>query len=185
MSLLSLFILALGLSIDAFAAAIGRGAANGAPHVGAVIRSALVFGAVEMVTPVIGWMVGWAFSDWVDAIDHWIAFGLLAAVGGHMAWHAWTRADDAPAPTQGVVGLVVTAIGTSIDAMAVGVSLALLDVDIRIAAPIIGATTFVMTAIGLSMGRRIGEAVGHRAEIAAGLGLVAIGCGILWSHTMA
>lgn len=185
MSLLSLFILALGLSIDAFAAAIGRGAANGAPHFGAVFKGALIFGVTEMITPVIGWAVGWAFSDWVEAVDHWIAFGLLAAVGGHMAWHAWQRDHDEPPPPRGVLGLVATAIGTSIDAMAVGVSLALLDVDIRVAAPIIGATTFVMTAIGLSMGRRIGEVVGHRAEIAAGLGLIAIGCGILWSHTMA
>lgn len=185
MNLLSLFVLALGLSIDAFAAAVGRGAANGAPHAGAVFKGAFVFGVTEMITPVIGWAVGWAFSDWVEAIDHWIAFGLLAVVGGHMAWHAWTRDHDEPPPPKGLVGLIVTAVGTSIDAMAVGVSLALLDVDILVAAPIIGGTTFVMTAIGLTMGRRIGEAVGHRAEIAAGIGLILIGAGILWSHTMA
>ena len=185
MSLLSLFILALGLSIDAFAAAIGRGAANGAPHLGAALKGAAIFGITEMIMPVVGWVIGWSFSGWVEAIDHWIAFGLLLAVGGHMAWHAWHREPEEAPPPRGLLGLIVTAIGTSIDAMAVGISLALIDADIRVAAPIIGATTFVMTTIGLLAGKRIGEAVGHRAEIAAGFGLAAIGCGILWSHTMA
>ncbi|MCE1237129.1 MAG: manganese efflux pump MntP family protein [Hyphomicrobiales bacterium] len=185
MTLLSLFVLAFGLSIDAFAAALGRGAANGAPSTGAVLKGAFVFGFTEMLTPIIGWAIGWTFAGWVEAIDHWIAFGLLMAVGLHMAWHAWRREEDEEPPRRGLVGLIVTAFGTSIDAMAVGVSLALLDVDILVAAPIIGATTFVMTAIGLSLGRRIGETVGHRAEIAAGFGLALIGCGILWAHTMA
>jgi len=99
-----------------------------------------------------------------------------------MAWHAWRRDPEEEPPRRGLVGLIVTAIGTSIDAMAVGVSLALIDVDIRVAAPIIGGVTFTMTAIGLVAGRRIGEAVGHRAEIAAGFALALIGCGILWSH---
>ncbi len=184
MTLLSLFVLALGLSIDAFAAAIGRGAANGAPHFGAALKGAAIFGITEMLTPIIGWTVGWMFSDWVEAVDHWIAFGLLAAVGSHMAWHAWQRDEDEPPPATTLLGMIGTAIGTSIDAMAVGVSLALLDVDIRVAAPIIGATTFGMTLIGLLAGRRIGEAFGHRAEIAAGIGLALIGCGILWSHTV-
>lgn len=185
MTLLSLFILALGLSVDAFAAAVGRGAANGAPHGAAVLKGAFVFGLTEMITPIIGWAVGLAFADRVDAFDHWIAFALLAGVGGHMSWHAWRRGEDEAPPARGLLGLVVTAIGTSIDAMAVGITFALLDVDIRVAAPIIGGTTFVVTAIGLTMGRRIGEKVGHRAEIAAGIGLALIGCGILWAHTMA
>jgi len=185
MTILSLFILALGLSVDAFAAAIGRGAAIGTPHLGVAIRAGLVFGITEMLTPVIGWAVGAAFADYVEAIDHWIAFVLLFAVGSHMAWHAFKREPDEPAPKGGLLLLIGTAIGTSIDAMAVGVSLALLDVDIRIAAPIIGATTFVMTTIGMMAGKRIGEAVGHKAEIAAGIGLALIGCGILWSHVAA
>lgn len=189
MSLLSLFVLALGLSVDAFAAAVGRGAANGAPHFGAAVRGGLVFGLTEMSTPIIGWAIGSAFAGWVEAIDHWIAFGLLTGVGAHMAWHAWRHDEDEaesaaePGP-KGLIGLVFTAIGTSIDSMVVGVTLALIDADILVAAPIIGATTFVMTTIGLMAGRRIGEAVGHRAEIAAGIGLALIGSGILYSHTM-
>jgi putative Mn2+ efflux pump MntP len=188
MSLLALFVLALGLSVDAFAAAVGRGAAVDHPHVGVALRSGLVFGLVEMITPVIGWALGVAFSSFVDAIDHWIAFVLLFAVGGHMAWHALAKGEaeeDAPKGNGSLLGLIATAIGTSIDAMAIGITLALLDVDIRVAAPIIGATTFVMASFGMWAGKMIGEKIGHRAEIVAGVGLALIGCIILYEHTLA
>lgn len=188
MSLLALFVLALGLSVDAFAAAVGRGSVVDHPHIGVSLRSGLVFGLVEMITPVIGWGLGTAFSTLVDTIDHWIAFVLLFGVGVHMAWHAMRREppeQDAPKGNGTLVGLIATAIGTSIDAMAVGVTLALLDVDIRVAAPIIGATTFVVASFGMWAGKMIGEKVGHRAEVAAGIGLALIGCIILWEHTMA
>ncbi|MER2605392.1 MAG: manganese efflux pump MntP family protein [Siculibacillus sp.] len=184
MSLLSLMILAFGLSIDAFAASIGRGAAVATPHLGVALRSAAVFGLTEMLMPVIGWGLGTAFSGHVESIDHWIAFALLMAVGGHMAWHAFQRDEDEAPPPRGAFGLVLTAIGTSIDSMAVGISLALLDVDILIAAPMIGFATFTMTTIGMMAGKHIGEAFGHRAEMVAGIGLALIGCGILYTHTM-
>lgn len=194
MSILSLFLIALGLSVDAFAAAVGRGtaAANGAvatsghPHLGLALKTGLIFGLVEMITPVIGFGLGTAFSGIVEEIDHWIAFGLLTAVGGHMAWAAFQPAEDeAPKGNGSLLALIATAIGTSIDAMAVGISLALLDVDIRIAAPIIGGTTFVVASFGMWAGKMIGEKVGHWAEVAAGIGLALLGCGILYSHTMA
>ena len=188
MSLLSLMLLAFGLSIDAFAASISRGASVGTPHLGVAVKAAAVFGLTEMTMPVVGWLIGSAFSGHVEAFDHWIAFALLVAVGGHMAWHAAhpdeADGDEAPAPKGGILTLVATAIGTSIDAMAVGITLALLDVDIRIAAPIIGLTTFTMTTIGMMAGKKLGEAFGHRAEIAGGLARIVIGGGILWSHTM-
>ena len=187
MSLLSLIILAFGLSIDAFAASIGRGAAVGTPHLGVALKAAAVFGITEMITPVIGWAIGSVFADYVEAVDHWIAFALLLAVGGHLVLEAFRKDEDAaeePAPKGGLISLVLTAVGTSIDAMAVGISLALIDVDIRVAAPIIGVTTFVMTAIGMMAGKKLGEAFGHKAELAGGVALILIGCGILWSHTM-
>lgn len=185
MSFLSLLVLALGLSVDAFAAAVGRGAAAVRPPFAVVLRTGLVFGLVEMVTPVIGWGFGTAFSGFVEEVDHWIAFALLVIVGGHMTWQAFQKAPDAAPRNGSLVTLIGTAIGTSIDAMAIGVSLALLDVDIRIAAPTIGITTFVMASIGMMAGRMIGERVGHHAEAGAGIGLALIGCGILWSHVMA
>ena len=188
MSLLALIVLALGLSVDAFAAAVGRGVvADTRPGVVLAMRTGLVFGLVEMSAPVVGWLLGTAFSGWVEAIDHWIAFVLLGGVGGHMVWNALHGGhEDADEPQQGsILLLMLTAVGTSIDSMIVGVSLALLDVDIRIAAPIIGVTTFTMASIGMFAGKAIGEKVGHRAEIVAGVGLAALGCGILYGHTMA
>ena len=188
MSLLALMMLALGLSIDAFAAAVGRGVvAPERPSPAMAMRTGLVFGLTEMSAPVVGWLLGTAFSGFVEAIDHWIAFVLLLGVGGHMVWNALRGGDDEPeaeAPQGSLLLLMVTAVGTSIDSMVVGISLALLDVDIRIAAPIIGLTTFTMASIGMLAGKAIGEKVGSRAEIAAGVGLALLGCGILYGHTM-
>ncbi len=193
MSLLALVLLALGLSVDAFAAAVGRGVvAPDRPSPMTAMRTGLVFGLTEMSAPIVGWLLGTAFSGLVEAVDHWIAFVLLLAVGGHMVWNALRGDDDAaaetasgaPAPKGSLLLLVVTAIGTSIDSMVVGISLALLDVDIRIAAPIIGLTTFTMSSIGMYAGKAIGERFGARAEITAGVGLALLGCGILYGHTM-
>lgn len=185
MTIFSLFLIALGLSVDAFAAAVGRGTAVDHPHIGVALKTGLIFGLIEMITPVIGWGLGTAFSSFVDEIDHWIAFGLLAGVGGHMAWHAFQKDDEAPKSSGSLWMLIATAVGTSIDAAAVGISLALLDVDIRIAAPIIGLTTFVVASFGMWAGKMIGDKVGHWAEVAAGIGLALLGCGILYTHTMA
>jgi len=187
MSLLSLMLLAFGLSIDAFAAAVGRGVvAVEAPRPTVAMRTGLVFGLTEMSAPIVGWLLGTAFSGFVEAVDHWIAFVLLGAVGGHMAWNGLFGGEaEEEAETGGsILLLIVTAIGTSIDSMVVGISLALLDVDIRIAAPIIGATTFTMASLGMWAGKAIGERVGTRAEVIAGLGLAALGGFILWEHTM-
>ena len=187
MSLFALMLLALGLSVDAFAAAVGRGVvADARPSPVAAMRTGLVFGLTEMSAPIVGWLLGTAFSGWVEAIDHWIAFVLLLAVGGHMVWNAVNGGEEAAEAQEGsLLVLMVTAVGTSIDSMVVGISLALLDVDILIAAPIIGATTFTMASIGMIAGKAIGERFGHHAEVAAGAGLALLGCGILWSHTMA
>lgn len=188
MSLLALVLLALGLSIDAFAAAIGRGVvAPERPSAALAMRTGLVFGLVEMSAPIVGWLLGTAFAGYVEAIDHWIAFVLLVGVGGHTVWEAFEDDDveDAAEAEKGSpLLLVITAVGTSIDSMVVGVSLALLEVDIRVAAPIIGLTTFTMASIGMYAGKAIGDRFGRRAEIVAGVGLGLLGCGILYSHTM-
>lgn len=187
MSLLALVLLALGLSVDAFAAAIGRGVvAPERPTVALAMRTGLVFGLVEMSAPIVGWLLGTAFAGHVEAIDHWIAFVLLVGVGGHMVWETLEDDDTEAEPTDGksALLLVVTAVGTSIDSMVVGISLALLEVDIRLAAPIIGVTTFTMTSIGMYAGKAIGDRFGRRAGVVAGIGLGLLGCGILWSHTM-
>ena len=186
MSPAAIVILAVGMSIDAFIASIGRGARLRQARFLEALRTGLVFGAIETLTPVIGWTLGLAASRYVAAVDHWIAFLLLAFVGGRMVVHAMRSPDiDAGAeaqPERGLATLLATAIGTSIDAMAVGVSLAFLEVNIVIVAAAIGLATFLMSTGGMLMGRFVGARFGAYAEIAGGLALIGLGLSILHTH---
>lgn len=180
-------VLAFSMSADACAAAMARGAAT-RPRFWAAVRSGAVFGAIEAITPLLGWVLGVAAASYVAAVDHWVAFGLLGAVGGRMVVESLRRlkeptaAEDEPA-SGGLASLVLTAIATSIDAAAVGVTLALVNVNIVAVALAIGATTFLLATTGLLIGRAIGTRFGPLVELFGGLGLIAIGLGILLEHT--
>jgi manganese efflux pump family protein len=181
----STIILALSMSTDAFAAALGKGAVLDRPRLGDALRVGLVFGIVEAITPVIGWAAGFAASAYIAAIDHWIAFALLSAIGGKMIWDGMRRPNEQAKPTRHSFGLLLTtAIGTSIDAMAVGVTLAFLNANIIVIALAIGLATFVMTTIGILLGRVLGGKFGRIAEILGGVGLILIGAKILIEHTL-
>ncbi|WP_448664315.1 manganese efflux pump MntP family protein [Sphingomonas sp. CJ20] len=186
MTPVSLAVLAFSMSADACAAAVARGAAR-RPSIGQAVRAGLVFGAVETVTPIIGYGLGFLAAGLVAAVDHWIAFFLLAAVGGKMIWEAARRDPDAPAEegskARGLIGLVATAIGTSIDAAAVGVTLAFLGADILVIALAIGCATFAMATLGMLIGRAVGVRFGSAVELLGGVGLIAIGATILAEHT--
>jgi putative Mn2+ efflux pump MntP len=186
MSPAAIVILAVGMSIDAFIASIGRGARLRGTRLVEALRTGLVFGAIETLTPVIGWTLGLAASRYVAAVDHWIAFLLLAFVGGRMIVHAMrapsTEANAEAQPERGLATLLATAIGTSIDAMAVGVSLAFLEVNIVVVAAAIGLATFLMSTGGMLMGRLVGARFGAYAEIAGGLALIGLGLSILHTH---
>lgn len=188
MSPLSILFLSLSMSADAFAASIGRGAAT-RPSLTGAFKGALVFGTVEAITPLIGWALGLATSSFIGAVDHWLAFALLSAVGGKMIWEALrsgdSRQEDQPAgrPNWGKWALLLTAVGTSLDAAAVGVSLALIGADIVTIALSIGLATFTVTAIGLMLGRAAGARLGSRVELLGGMVLIAIGTLILAEHT--
>lgn len=188
MSPFSIAILSLSMSADAFAASIGRGASQ-QPSWSSAIKGGAVFGIIEAITPIIGWSLGLVAASVVERVDHWIAFVLLAGVGGRMIWEAWKRDADAVAePTEftrkaGIIALIATAIGTSIDAAAVGVGLAFIGVDIWLIALAIGFTTFVMTTIGLGIGRYVGVRFGSAVEIIGGVLLIGIGTAILADHT--
>ena len=184
MSPLAIGFLAIGLSVDAFIAAIGNGATERHPGFARALRTGLVFGAVEAVTPLLGWCAGMLASGYVEAIDHWIAFTLLLLVGGRMALHGW-RDRDLPAPARGrqsPLVLLATAVGTSVDAAAVGISLAFLQVSILTVALVIGLVTAVMATVGVMFGRVIGSRFGHIAEMAGGIVLMLLGSGILLEH---
>lgn len=185
---LSILLVALAMSTDAFAAAIGKGVAMRRPRFVDALRAGLIFGVIEGITPVIGWLIGQAAASYVTQWDHWIAFTLLALLGLRMI-HAGTRVDasepdDEPRP-HGFWNLALTGFATSIDAMAIGVGLAFLDVSIAIVAIAIGATTLVMVTIGILLGRVLGRVAGKRAEIVGGLILIAVGASILYQHLSA
>jgi putative Mn2+ efflux pump MntP len=185
MTPLAIVLLAFSMSSDAFAAALGKGAVLQRPSYAEALRVGIIFGSVETITPVVGWLAGRAASGYIAAFDHWIAFGLLVAIGAKMVWDSVRRLDDAQKPRQHSFGvLVATAIGTSIDAMAVGVTLALIDADIIVTALAIGMATFAVTTLGILFGRMLGGRFGRLAEAAGGFGLIFIGTKILVEHTM-
>src|SRR3979411_1720615 len=161
MTPLAIVLLAFSMSSDAFAAALGKGALLQRPSFGEALRTGAIFGIVEAITPVIGWAAGRPASCYIAASDHWIAFGLLTAIGANMIWDSMRRPEGEEKPRRHSFGvLVVTAIGTSIDAMAVGVTLALLDADIIANALAIGMATFAMTTMGILFGRFLGGKFG-------------------------
>ncbi|MGQ3674500.1 manganese efflux pump MntP [Xanthobacter sp. TB0139] len=191
MSILAVIVLAFSMSMDAFVVSIGRGAAMKQPRYDEALRTGLIFGAVEATTPIIGWLAGIAASHAMQAVDHWIAFGLLSIVGLHMLIAAFREDEEdgqeqnrrSPAHTSFFV-LVVTAIGTSLDAMAVGVSLAFLDQNILVVALAIGCATFIMSTTGILLGRMMNARWGHIAEACAGLILIGLGITILAEHLL-
>ncbi|AAM43296.1 manganese efflux pump MntP family protein [Xanthomonas campestris] len=188
MSPLSIVLLGFAMSTDAFAAAIGKGAAMRRPRWRDAVRAGLVFGCIEAITPVIGWMLGRAASDYLAAFDHWIAFGLLGALGAHMivaGLRNESEVDEALRDTPkryGLLALAATGFATSIDAMAVGVSLAFLDVHIGVVAAVVGLCTLSMVTAGVMLGRALGALIGKRAEILGGVILILIGSTILYEH---
>jgi manganese efflux pump family protein len=185
MNALSITALAFAMSTDAFAAAIGKGAALQHPHWREALRAGAIFGTIEALTPLAGWLIGSAAVQYVAAWDHWIAFALLAALGAHMVWAGLRSPDevvDRRPQRHSFWNLAVTGFATSIDAMAVGVGLAFVDVDIAWVALAIGCATFVMVASGIMLGRVLGAAIGKRAEIAGGVILIAVGAAIVYEH---
>ena len=185
MTPLSIAVLSLSMSTDAFAAAVGRGAAHRPPFATAV-RNGLVFGVIEAITPLIGWGLGMIAAGLVEQIDHWIAFGLLGAVGAKMLWESFQPVDEddhsGRIARNGMLALIATAVGTSIDAAAVGVGLAFIGANIWIIALSIGFTTFVATTIGMLIGKAVGMRFGKVAEFVGGVALIIIGLTILADH---
>lgn len=184
MSPLSILLVGLAMSTDAFAAAVGRGVTMRAPRLPDALRVGAIFAAVETLTPALGWMLGRVAAGVIEGWDHWIALVLLAGLGLHMI-HAGLQPPDEDAPPAGSSLWLtsVAAVATSIDAMAAGVGLAFLDVSILRVALTIGLCTFVMVTAGILLGARFGALLGKRAEIVGGFVLIAVGVGIVYQHT--
>lgn len=175
----ALALLALGLSVDAMIAAMGRGAALDRPRLLPAMRIALLFAAMEAGLATLGWMMGHAAGQALAEWDHWIAFGLLSAVGLRMMMGG---AREVPTRRAGALGLVVAAFGSSVDAMAVGGSLALVDAPILPLALTVAAATFAATVAGVMLAGMLGARFGAVAERAGGALLIGLGLSILIAH---
>jgi len=188
MTWLSTLVVAFAMSTDAFAAAVSKGASLTRPKFSEAIRTGAIFGVIEALTPLIGWALGSVAAPYVEAWDHWIAFGMLTVLGLHMARNGLKadEDDEAPARTRHSFWLLAaTGFATSIDAMAVGVTLAFIDNNIFVTAAAIGMATLVMVTIGVMVGRMLGAIAGKRAEVLGGVALICIGSLILYEHLTA
>ena len=174
-----LFILALGLSMDAFAVSICKGLSLGRIRVKHMCVAGAWFGGFQALMPLIGYYLGWFFADMVTAFDHWIAFVLLSIIGGKALYEALSGKDDDVDATMDPKTMLGLAVATSIDALAVGVTFAFLDVAILPAVLFIGVVTFVCSALGVKIGSVFGAKYQTKAEICGGAALILIGLKIL------
>lgn len=172
------------MSTDAFAAAVGKGAALKRVHIREALRTGLIFGVIECVTPIVGWALGSVAAPYVSAWDHWIAFVLLLGLGLKMIKEGLSapEAEGAKPESHSFWLLAATGFATSIDAMAVGVGLAFIDANIWVISAAIGLATFSMVTLGVMLGRGIGAVVGKRAELLGGVVLIIVGSLILHEH---
>ncbi len=181
------FILGLGvaLAMDCFAVTLGMACGSRGLTLKQAVRMAAFFGGFQFVMPVIGWFAGDRLLRIIEHFDHWVAFGLLALIGGRMIWESLKMNDEEkacrPDQTQGK-RLLILALATSIDALAVGLSLGVVRTGILFPAAVIGVTSFLLTVAGAKLGPVVGRLVGKRAELAGGLILIAIGVKILIEH---
>lgn len=184
MGVIELFILAVGLSMDAFAVSVCKGLAMKKAPAKAMAVCGAWFGGFQALMPLIGYYLGTLFIDAISAIDHWIAFALLALIGINMLREALGKGgeEEADADLSGKT-MFIMAVATSIDALAVGISLAMAGVsNIFLAVLLIGLTTFVLSAIGVKVGSVFGSKYEKKAEIIGGIILILLGVKILLEH---
>lgn len=185
MTWFSTLIIAFAVSTDAFAAAVSKGASLTRPKFSEALRTGVIFGFIEALTPLAGWALGAAAAPYVQAWDHWIAFTILGALGLHMIYNgckAEEEEDTPPRTRHSFWLLAATGFATSIDAMAVGVTLAFIDNNILVTATAIGLATLLMVTLGVMVGRLLGAVIGKRSEILGGMALIGIGSLILYEH---
>lgn len=185
MSTLEIIIIALGLAMDAFAVSLGKGLALERVVPRHALTAGIWFGGFQALMPIIGYYLGYSFSDVVHSIDHWIAFALLLLIGGNMIREAIWGDQKSHNGDFGVRNMLLMAVATSIDAMAVGISMAFLGINIWRAAAIIGIITLLLSTTGIYLGRSVGSKLGDKAGIIGGIVLIAIGTKILIEHLSA
>lgn len=186
MDYLTLIGIALGLSFDTFAVSLSCGVVQSRIRFGEAMRIAFVLAVFQGAMPVLGYFMGSTVSGYITSFDHWVAFGLLLFLGARMILEGLKREENKPVQDYRRPSVLLTiAVGTSIDALAVGISFAFLDVHIWSAGLIIGAVTFLASMTAVRIGKSAGSRLGSRVEILGGIILAAIGVKILIEHLMA
>jgi putative Mn2+ efflux pump MntP len=190
MHLYQIFIIALGLSMDAFAAALCKGLAMSKKNLKIALLIALFFGGFQALMPLLGWLLGFRFATYIEAYDHWIAFGILTILGGKMLFEAIkNRNEGCPVYSNKKEvykrELFQLGFATSIDAFAVGLTFAFFEVAILPAIAIIGLVTFAISLLAVYVGNYFGEKLKTKAEILGGIVLIGIGLKILIEHLFA
>jgi len=183
MDLLTLFLIAVGLAMDAFAVSVASGMTIANLRIRHAVRIAVFFGGFQALMPVVGWLAGLTLKVYISEFDHWVAFGTLAFLGGKMIYEAhFLSEEDRCRVSIDYVVLLGLAIATSIDALAVGVTFAVLNVEVITPVIVIGLVTFLMSYAGVIIGKRFCNFPSSRVEVLGGLILIGIGLKILVEH---
>lgn len=183
MNIIELLIIAVGLSMDAFAVSIGKGLSLRSIKLRHVLSVGLWFGGFQALMPLIGYLLGASFSAVVSNYDHWVAFFLLGIIGCNMIRDSFSKEEDKHDDDFSFRMMLMLAVATSIDALAVGVSFAFLCVDLWLSVIVIGVTTFLFSVVGLKIGNVFGNKYKSKAEFTGGVVLVLMGVKILVEHT--
>jgi len=185
MTHIAIIITAIGLAMDTFAISIASGMTIKKSKFRHAVRMALSFGIFQAVMPVLGWLAGWGVKDFIEHIDHWIAFGLLSFIGAKMIYES-TKLEKMEERNEFLAfgTLMLLSLATSIDALAVGLTFAFLDIEILTPVIIIGSTTFLLSLSGVYIGDKFGHFFEKKIEVLGGLVLIAIGIKILLQHLL-
>ena len=181
MGFVELLLVAVGLSMDAFAVSVCKGLSVKKVGVKHAALAGLYFGGFQFLMPVIGYLLGFRFENIIQNVDHWIAFVLLAFIGGNMIKESFSKAEEMN-DDFGITTMLIMAVATSIDALAVGITFAFLNVSILPASALIGVTTFLLSFAGIYIGNVFGACYKSKAELAGGVILILIGLKILLEH---
>lgn len=181
----TILLIALGLAMDSFSASIANGLASRSFEINKALTIALFFGFFQGLMPVFGWLAGESIAEYISAFDHWVAFSLLTIIGVKMIYESITNKPNNFLRDYTLKVILLLSLATSIDALAVGLSFSFLDTSIFFPAIIIGVITFLLSFLGVYIGRRFGKILKNRIEILGGSILIIIGLRILIEHTLA
>lgn len=182
MDFLTLILLAIGLCFDTFAVSVSSGIIRKEIVFGQAVRIAIILAIFQAVMPLIGWLGGISIKNWIEPFDHWIALGILTILGIKMIIESQKDSDEKDIDPLNIKFIIGMALATSIDAFAVGISFAIIEVNMLLAVFIIGSVTFLASMLGILFGKKTGSHLGQKMEIIGGLILIIIGIKIVMEH---